>query len=342
MKKIKILIVLLSTVFLLTSCNNKSKNSSLDNSDFKSLVINWDKAHNSKDVAAFSNLFDSSVLFYGTKLDKNTCIENKLSFFKKYPDFYEQIYGDIQVEKQSDNSVKCSFIKRVTLNQVTKDYPSYLIFKKVANDWKIITEGDLVTDKILSKNSNESKENNELIKKYVGNNTVINFDKDLNQILYKKLENKSKTKGQEGEESFDQYSIRLYNINSNNETILFTTCLDGNGGTMPDYANSNKYPFSYLCGIEKIIFSKDVMKIFIQTSGWAVCPAIHYYDIKLKKLVFFSSGWLLKTQKDGVVIDITGLDMVKKNGEMVSSGRYTQTCLYDFNGHLIKKLSKKK
>ena len=338
----KKLLGILIIINIIIGCNNNNSKSNDGVNDFKILVAKWDKAHNSKDVAAFSNLFDSSVLFYGTKLDKNTCIENKLSFFKKYPDFYEQIYGDIQVEKQSDNSVKCSFIKRVTLNQVTKDYPSYLILKKVNNDWKIITEGDLVTDKNLSKNSNESKENNEQIKKYVGNNTVINFDKDLNQILYKKLENKSKTKGQEREESFDQYSICLYNINSNNETILFTTCLDGNGGTKPDYANSDKYPFSSLCGIEKIMFSKDAMRIYIQTSGWTVCPAIHYYDIKLKKLVFFNSGWLIKIQTDGIVIDITGLDMVKKNGEMVSSGRYTQTCLYDFNGRLIKKLSKKK
>ena len=142
--------------------------------------------------------------------------------------------------------------------------------------------------------------------------------------------------------AFDQYSIHLYNINSKIDLTLFTTCLDGNGGTIPDYANTKNYPFNNLCGIEKIIFSKDVMKIFIQTSGWVVCPAIHYYDINLKKLVFFSSGWLLKVQKDGVVIDITGIEYKNVNGEQVSQGRYTQTCLYDFNGNLIRNLSKKK
>ncbi len=132
-------------------CNNNNKKSIINNTEVGKLVVNWDKAHNSKDVKVFSELFDNYVLFYGTRLDKNSCIESKLSFFKKHPDFYEQIFGDIQIENQNDNSIKCSFIKRVTLNQMTKDYPSYLTFKKVDNDWKIIIEGDLVTDKNLAK-----------------------------------------------------------------------------------------------------------------------------------------------------------------------------------------------
>jgi hypothetical protein len=117
----------------------------------KQLVQDWNKAHASKDVGAFANLFDSTVLFYGMKLDKNSCIERKLLLFKKNPDFYQQIYGDIQIDSINDSEVKCSFVKRVTVNQATTDYPSYLTFKKSEEDWKIITEGDLVTDKNLAK-----------------------------------------------------------------------------------------------------------------------------------------------------------------------------------------------
>ena len=150
MKTIKTVLGLLTCIYLLSACNISSK-PSVDTPDFEKLVSDWDKAHNTKDVAAFSNLFDSSVFFYGTQMDKNACIESKLSLFKKYPDFYEQIFGEIQVENLNDSSVRCSFVKRVTVTQETKDYPAYLIFKKVGNDWKINTEGDLTTDKNLAK-----------------------------------------------------------------------------------------------------------------------------------------------------------------------------------------------
>ena len=93
---------LLTCIYLLTSCNNSS-NHSTDDTEIKNLVADWNKAHNSKDTAVFSNLFDDSVLFYGVQLDKNSCIESKRSLFDKHPDFYEQIFGDIQIEKLGDD-----------------------------------------------------------------------------------------------------------------------------------------------------------------------------------------------------------------------------------------------
>ncbi len=150
MKTIKTVLVLLACIYLLSGCNNSSKPAA-DTPDFKKLISDWNKAHNSKDVAIFSDLFDSSVLFYGTQTDKNACIESKLSLLKKNPDFFQQIFGEIEVENLNDRSVRCSFVKRVTVNQETKDYPSYLTFKQVGNDWKISTEGDLITDKNLEK-----------------------------------------------------------------------------------------------------------------------------------------------------------------------------------------------
>lgn len=147
---------LLSICFLfLTSCNNQSKenskSSTADTADFNKLVSDWNNAHSSKDIGVLSNLYDNSILYYGTQKDKNSCIENKLSFFKKYPDYYQQIFGDIKNEKISETEIKCSFVKRATINQQTKDYPSYIIFSKKEDRWKITTEGDLVTDKNLAK-----------------------------------------------------------------------------------------------------------------------------------------------------------------------------------------------
>ena len=138
-----------------TSCNNQdkvnSKNSSVDNDNLNKIVYEWVKAHNSKDIGLLSNLYHTTILYYGTKKDKNSCIESKLSFFKKYPDYYQQIFGEIQSEKLTETEVKFTFLKRVTFNQQTKDYPSYLIVSKKENNWKLITEGDFMTDKNLEK-----------------------------------------------------------------------------------------------------------------------------------------------------------------------------------------------
>ena len=156
MKKlfIKFAIMLIS-IFLLISCTNNLENKTNEptneKADIIQLVTDWNTAHSSKDVGVFSNLYENSILFYGVQQDKNACIENKLSLFKKYPDFYQQIFGSIQTENINENEVKCSFVKRVTVNQATTDYPSYLTFKKFADNWKIVTEGDLVTDKNLAK-----------------------------------------------------------------------------------------------------------------------------------------------------------------------------------------------
>jgi len=122
-----------------------------DETDFAALVKEWNKANSSKDYEALSAMFDSNVLFYGTLLNKNACVENKQMAFKKSPDFCQQIYGDIDVKKISDTEVKCSFVKRVTVGGQTTDYPSYINFHKVGDEWKIFVEGDLITDENLAK-----------------------------------------------------------------------------------------------------------------------------------------------------------------------------------------------
>lgn len=139
----------------MTSCNNKgetkSKNTSSVDVVLSNLVEDWNKAHTSKDIGKLSNLYDNSIMFYGIPKDKNFCLESKLLTFQKYPDYYQQIYGEIQKEKISETEYKCTFVKRVTFNKKTNDYPSYLIISNKQDNWIITTEGDLVTDKNLAK-----------------------------------------------------------------------------------------------------------------------------------------------------------------------------------------------
>lgn len=119
--------------------------------DFNHLVWNWNRAHILKDVGIFASLYSDSVMYYGAYKDKNSCIEDKLIFFRKYPDFNQIIVNDISLENLNDNEVKCSFEKEVVIRGKKLKYPSYLIFKKAGKNWKIKVEGDLLTDKVLGK-----------------------------------------------------------------------------------------------------------------------------------------------------------------------------------------------
>lgn len=156
--KFKIFTGSLILFYILTSCQDHSKhnnkNASKETKDaatIKALVTDWNKANTTKDVAEFHNLYRDTVLYYGTLMDKSECIENKQSFFKKNPDFHQQIQGDVKLDFTTDTEVQCRFYKRVTIQQKTTDYPAYLVFRKVGKTWKITTEGDRITDKNLSK-----------------------------------------------------------------------------------------------------------------------------------------------------------------------------------------------
>ena len=88
-----------------------------------------------------------------------------------------------------------------------------------------------------------------------GDNTYVAISRAKKFVIYKRIEQKSKTEGQEGEQSYDQLSIHLFNLQTNKDNILFTTCFDGHGGTKPDYANSSIYPFSNLCSLESALLN---------------------------------------------------------------------------------------
>lgn len=118
---------------------------------FKELVQKWNQGHLTKDMNTFSNMFANSVSLYGTQKSLNECIESKVSLFKRYPDFRQQIYGPIDIVNLNNKEYKCYFTKRVIVNQKATDYPSYLIFGNYNAKWKIIAESDLTTDKNLSK-----------------------------------------------------------------------------------------------------------------------------------------------------------------------------------------------
>jgi len=122
----------------------------------KKIVMSWNEAHNTNNMVLISTLFIDEVNFYQTVLPKNVLIQKKVDLLKKYPDFNQQIIGEITTEKLNENEVKCSFTKEVTINRKATDYPSYLILKKSDGNWKISVEGDLVTDKNIANKKQRS------------------------------------------------------------------------------------------------------------------------------------------------------------------------------------------
>ncbi len=172
-----------------------------------------------------------------------------------------------------------------------------------------------------------------------GEYNILAMSTQKNIIIYAKVDQKSKLMGEEGIGAYDQVSVHCYNTASAIDVTLFTTCLDEDGGTVPDYANSEAYPFNNICGLEKSILTNSADRLYFQTSGWVTCPAIHFYDLKENKLKFYRAGWLLGVTSEGVEVMNSAIETDKK--DLGNSRRYTQKCLFDFDGKLIKTLSPK-
>jgi hypothetical protein len=174
-------------------------------------------------------------------------------------------------------------------------------------------------------------------------NSVIYYSKKNQYVLYKKLIKKSVLMNKEDgkEDASDMYSIYLFNMLNNKTIEVFKSCFDGNDGTKPSYANSDSYPFNAICNPDNFMLSPDEEVIYFNSKAWSVSYAIHYFNIKDLKLKFFHSGSLVKVDNTGVIIEITDVETVKENGELVSKGRYWQNCLYSFDGKFIKYIGEK-
>lgn len=118
------------------------------------LVREWNDAHSLSNADKFIELYDSTAIFYGELLTKDEIYSKKLSALQKAKDFKQKIVGKIDVQRRYSYEYRCYFLKRVTVNQKTKDYPSYLFFSNWFTDnkqWKITNEGDDITNENLAK-----------------------------------------------------------------------------------------------------------------------------------------------------------------------------------------------
>ncbi len=116
----------------------------------RKLTLEWNGAHNTRDVAILSDIYADTVRFYGMTLDRNTCLLKDLETMQKDKDFEQAISGPITVEPAA-GGLKASFLKHVVSKGKNYDFPSYLLFAKRHGRYVIVAESDVVTDKNIAK-----------------------------------------------------------------------------------------------------------------------------------------------------------------------------------------------
>jgi hypothetical protein len=117
------------------------------------LLTKWNNAHSVSHIQEISDLYDSTVKFYGQIKSNQEVINAKINFLKKYPNFKQEV--SLNNVSNDGDILKITFNKDVTLESNPTQYLSYLEFHNIAGAWKIITESDAVTDENLSKNKSK-------------------------------------------------------------------------------------------------------------------------------------------------------------------------------------------
>lgn len=123
-----------------------AQNNIEDTTNFSHLVLEWNQYHNTKNIKGFEDLYASNVLFYGKYENEAKCLNTKSYFLNRMKVYEQKIVSPIITTLYTSGTVKCDFTKQVIYKQRLKEYPSYLLFQKQGNEWKITGESDLETD----------------------------------------------------------------------------------------------------------------------------------------------------------------------------------------------------
>lgn len=192
MKKLAILSILLVTF----SCglNNQSNNdkkseknstqkAKTSEQEVKEMVELWNKASSNGDFTVLENMLADKIEYYQQTVTRDYYIKDQKKFFEKNPVYGQVIKGDIDIQQISDTQYKAEFVKEVTTKKGTKDYPSYLVFKKIGNEWKLILESDTVSDANIEKKKNQKTENPNKSTYYYGDNQTLIGTFDIKKIF---------------------------------------------------------------------------------------------------------------------------------------------------------------
>jgi len=113
-------------------------------------VSEWNNAHDKWDMDKLKNLYADNVLFYTRQISKEQCADKILGLLKPKEVFRQSIASGITYEQYPNRIIKASFLKKVTTNNGTNNFPSYLLFFPENGRYSIIGESDMVTDEKLN------------------------------------------------------------------------------------------------------------------------------------------------------------------------------------------------
>ena len=298
MRTIKFTIIAFIFMISLLSCNNQNKETNFDD-----LVIKWNNAISSKNIEKLSSMYYNTILYYNVIKTKNDCISDKLDFYKKNQDFTQEILGEI-VTNKIDDKVKCEFIKRVNINDESTEYSSYLIFRKINNQWKIISESDLLSDnssKILDNNGQEKSINQSLKKKIKdvkitnGNIFIIYNNGTQKQITFNGNDENPiylgkyilfirNIKESGAQQNYSRKKIMLVSIDDFTEKLVtdkkpFKDGLDNSYEIFnilnPTLSLDKKY--LYFC-VERWVTESMIVKVNIETGKWSGLFSGNYFE----------------------------------------------------------------
>jgi hypothetical protein len=118
---------------------------SRDMPNCEQLVAAWSTACTAADERALSDLYSSNnLMFNGMDGVSNYAVaEGKRTFFGQ-PGYEQEIFGAVR-DEQLGEDLKCSFLWRVSFPtssevRLTREYPSYLVFRRTGGVWKIVIE----------------------------------------------------------------------------------------------------------------------------------------------------------------------------------------------------------
>lgn len=129
---------------------SESKQSALET--IKTLVANWNLAHNNKDFNKLAALYAEEVNLYGSVFSNADAISYKKDYFKQSRQTYQQVLGNPDVIIHSPFVAKASFVKKVVTGKTTKNHNAYLMLEKVDDQWKIVAESDEAADEARTQN----------------------------------------------------------------------------------------------------------------------------------------------------------------------------------------------
>lgn len=162
------------------SMNQKVKT---EEQEAREMVELWNNASSNGDFAVLENMLADKVEYYQQTVTRDYYIKDQKKFFEKNPVYGQVIKGDINIQQISDTQYKAEFVKEVTTKKGTKDYPSYLVFKKIGNEWKLILESDMVSDENIEKEKKQKTETANKSTYYYANSQTLIGTFDIKKIF---------------------------------------------------------------------------------------------------------------------------------------------------------------